>query len=142
MERGDRHEELARAQKLEAIGHLTSGIAHEINTPVQYIGDNLSFISEALRGVLALLADLEQHEPSRPLLKRHAALGLPFLNAELPAALEQAGEGVQRVAELVRGLKEFAHQDGGQITPTDINRALERTLALARSEWKYAARLE
>jgi signal transduction histidine kinase len=89
-----------------------------------------------------LLGALKEHEPSKPLLAQFGDIDLPFLADELPLAAEQACEGVQRVAELVGGMKEFAHQDAGQIVPTDINRALERTITIARNEWKYAADLE
>ena len=134
--------ELAEAQKLEAVGQLTSGIAHEINTPVQFIGDNLSFIGDSLREIFLLLHAVEHHETAKVLLTQHPDMDLPFLMEELPRAVEQACEGVQRVAELVRGMKEFAHQDRGEVTPTDLNRALDRTLTVARNEWKYAADVE
>lgn len=134
--------ELAQAQKLEAVGTLASGIAHEINTPIQFIGDNLTFIRDSLGELLKVIAAVGEHEPSKPVLEQFKSADLPFLTAELPAAIEQASEGVQRVSELVRGMKEFAHQDGGQVVPTNLNTTLERTIAVARNEWKYAAELE
>ncbi|MDP1827651.1 MAG: ATP-binding protein [Archangium sp.] len=133
--------ELAAAQKLEAVGQLTSGIAHELNTPIQFVGDNLSFIGDSLREIFQVLHAVERHETAKVLLTEHPEMDLPFLIDELPRAVEQACEGVQRLAELVRGMKEFAHQDR-EVTPTDLNRALERTLTVARNEWKYAADVE
>ncbi|MFZ5446048.1 MAG: sensor histidine kinase [Myxococcota bacterium] len=132
--------ELLQAQKLEAVGRLASGIAHEINTPIQFVGDNLTFIGEVMSDVLALLKDLAGRPDGSELLGRHS-LELEFLETELPSSVDQAREGVQRVAEIVRGMKEFAHQDAGEYAPTDLNRALERTITVARSEWKYAADL-
>jgi PAS domain S-box-containing protein len=131
--------ELAQARKLEAIGRLASGIAHEINSPIQFVGDNLAFIGESLREVFVLLHALEREPALASVLAANPNLDLAFLTAELPNAVEQACEGVQRVGELVRGMKEFAHQDHGEVTATDLNRALERTIAVARNEWKYVA---
>jgi signal transduction histidine kinase len=134
--------ELAESHKLEAVGQLASGIAHEINTPIQFVGDNLTFIGESLRDVFVLLHALQKHEPSAPLLEANTDIDLAFLEKELPSAVEMACEGVQRVAELVRGMKEFAHQDHGEVQPTDLNRALERTITIARNEWKYVAEVK
>jgi len=132
-------QELAHARKLEAVGQLASGIAHELNTPIQFVGDNLTFIGESLRDVFVLLQGLETNPAGQALLAQHHAVDLPFVMKELPGAVEQACEGVQRVAELVRGMKEFAHQDGGEVTPTDLARSLERTITISRNEWKYVA---
>ncbi|MFZ5446165.1 MAG: sensor histidine kinase [Myxococcota bacterium] len=133
--------ELAQAQKLEAIGQLAAGIAHEINTPIQFVGDNLTFIGESLRELLVLFKTLRAEPATAEVLTR-SKVDLAFLETELPGAADLACEGVQRVAELVRGLKEFAHQDRGEVTPTDLNHAIERTVAVTRNEWKYVAELE
>ncbi|HEY0882924.1 MAG TPA: HAMP domain-containing sensor histidine kinase, partial [Archangium sp.] len=76
-----------------------------------------------------------------PLLSE-SGVDAEFLLTELPSAVEQACEGIQRVAELVRGMKEFAHHDGGEVTLTDLNEALERTLVVSKNEWKYVAQIE
>lgn len=134
--------ELANAQKLEVVGQLASGIAHEINTPIQFIGDNLSFIGDSLSDVFSFFNALIAHPPSQALLDEHPNLDIAFLATELPSSVEQAAEGVQRVAELVRSMKEFAHHDRGEVVPTDLNRAIERTLVVCKSEWKHVAKLE
>jgi len=140
--------ELAAAHKLEAVGQLAAGIAHEINTPVQFIGDNLSFLGDSFERLGPLLAALRAQRASgtAPDGAAWAQLGelmeaadLEFLAEEAPRAVLSANEGVQRVADLVRGLKEFAHPDSRTVSPADLNRAIERTLTVSRNEWKYVA---
>ena len=132
--------ELAQAHKLEAIGQLASGIAHEINTPIQFVGDNLTFLGESLPPLLLMLDDIRASPQLASLLTERGA-DLEFLRKEVPEAVGQACEGIQRVAELVAGMKEFAHQDGGELRATDLNHALERTITVARNEWKHAAEI-
>jgi PAS domain S-box-containing protein len=134
--------ELTEAHKLEAVGQLASGIAHEINTPIQFIGDNLTFIGESMRDVIVLLRAVRAEGHAASVFEAHPDVDVDFLMKELPSAVDMACEGVQRVAELVRGMKEFAHQDHGEVTPTDLNSALSRTLTIARNEWKYVADIE
>ncbi len=144
--------ELARAQKLESIGHLAAGIAHEINTPAQYVGDNIRFLQEAftdfdnLLGKLqGLLEAVRQGNLSDELLAeaeaavREADVG--YLNEEANNAIGQSLEGIERVANIVRAMKEFSHPGNGQKQATDLNRAIQSTLMVARNEWKYVAEL-
>jgi PAS domain S-box-containing protein len=146
-ERKQLEEELCRSQRLEAIGHLAAGVAHEINTPIQYVGDNLRFLEEGFSGLSELLAAhrrvLEEgHVPGsvREELARTAdELDMEYLLAEVPQALHQGLEGIERIAEIVRAMKEFSHPGTQEKTPTDINRAIESTLTVARNEWKYVA---
>jgi PAS domain S-box-containing protein len=142
--------ELAQAQKLEAVGQLASGVAHEINTPMQFIGDNVQFSLDAFADLERWVAEAQQvlTRASLPPAERAAldslalATDLPYQLAELPRALGEARDGVRRVAELVQALKEFAHADQPEMHPADINEALERTLVLTRGNLKHVALVE
>ena len=145
--------ELRIAQKLEAVGQLAAGIAHEINTPVQYIGDSVLFLQSAVldmerllgsyRTALAALPDGNALSTARERIsKAEQAADLDFLRGEVPKAFERTLEGVQRVTNIVRAMKEFAHPDTNEQSAADINHALETTLTVATNEYKYCARVE
>jgi len=137
-ERDAREIQLRHNQKLESIGQLASGIAHEINTPTQYIGDNLHFLKESFGEISSLLA---LHGSLLPQAALKAA-DTPYLMEEIPKALDQALEGVTRVATLVKAMKEFSHPGQREHAPADLNRAIESTITVARNEWKYVATME
>jgi PAS domain S-box-containing protein len=140
--------ELRLAQKLESVGRLAAGLAHEINTPIQYVGDSVSFLRSAFDDLARLfdayrvvalgaqpatavqLADIRQIERD---------IDFEFIQVEMPRAFERTLEGAQRVTEIVRAMKEFAHPDGQEQSPADLNHALEMTLVVARNEYKYDA---
>ena len=143
-------EQLRQAQKLEAIGQLAAGIAHEINTPTQYVGDNTKFLKDSWQGI-ALLLQLAQAirkeaasgGVSRELLdkfdKAVSDADLEYLLREVPSALDQSLDGVQRVAKIVKAMKDFSHPGSQEMRATDLNKAIESTVAVARHEWKYVA---
>ena len=145
--------QLVQAQKLESIGQLAAGIAHEINTPTQYVGDNTRFFKESFEDInkvliefFGLLASIE-HENVTPqqvteLKSLIKELDLAYLQEEIPIAIKQTIEGVDRVAHIVRAMKEFSHPGSKEKTLVDINRAIEVTITVARNEWKYVAELE
>ena len=145
--------ELRQAQKLESVGRLASGIAHEINTPIQFVSDSCFFIKETLaamftlvRGYAALLAKSAPEPARHELLQEAAALeeeaDLPYLLASAPKSIETMVDGLSRVAELVAGMKSFAHPDQKEKVLVDLNHALRSTLIIARNEYKYVADLE
>jgi len=134
----------AQGQKLEAVGHLAAGIAHEVNTPIQFIGDNLKFLGDSHRDLAAVIAVVQARlangaETDRELAQLADRVDLAYLAEQVPRAISQSLEGVSRVTEIVRALKEFAHPDAGMQQPVDINHCLLTTLTVACNEYKYAA---
>ncbi|MDY3552962.1 GAF domain-containing protein [Gemmata sp. JC717] len=139
-------EELRRAHKLESVGQLAAGIAHEINTPIQYIGDNTGFIGDALRDLSRVIVAYRSagDDPGARALADAAAADadLDYLLTEAPRALGQTLEGIRHVARIVKAMKEFAHPGAVEKVPLDLNRALETVITVARNEWKYVAEVE
>jgi len=144
---------LLHTQKLESVGQLAAGIAHEINTPVQYVGTNVEFLDDAFTDLIGLinrfldlLDYLEQHDLARDQTRQCRAMleeiDWSYLREEIPTAVAQSKDGIARVTSIVRAMKEFSHPGNREKAPIDLNRLLETTITIARNEWKYAAEME
>lgn len=137
--------QLAIAQKMESIGQLAAGIAHEINTPIQYIGDNTHFIKDVMESFLKFYNAFEKTlEETDPVTRQKfdilkPMLEIDFIKAEVPLALEQTLEGIERVSSIVRAMKMFSHPGAEEQSIIDINNSVQNTVTVARNEWKYHA---
>jgi PAS domain S-box-containing protein len=144
--------QLVQAQKLESVGHLAAGIAHEINTPIQFVGDNLRFLQESVADLLALTqqyaAFVETAKASgmdtaviEQQLQALKAADTEYLKEELPIAIKQSLEGAERVSKIVRAMKEFSHPGSTEMSSANLNEAIETTITVAKNEWKYIAKI-
>ena len=142
--------QLRQAQKLEAVGQLAAGIAHEINTPMQYIGDNVRFLQESFRAVINVVSSYKELACAAEAGTVDAAVlnrvkealeasDLEYLLLQIPQASIETLEGVERATRIVRAMKEFSHPGNKEKVPADLNHAIETTATVARHEWKYVA---
>jgi PAS domain S-box-containing protein len=148
--------EFIAAQRLAAVGTLAAGIAHEINTPVQFVSDSTRFLREAVSDLFEIVESLQEvrrlaDEASAPPRLRAAlraaadaqeAADLPYLIGNVPGAFERCVDGLDRIATIVRSMKEFAHPSQKEMASVDLNRAIQSTLVIACNEYKYVADVE
>jgi signal transduction histidine kinase len=144
---------LLQAQKMESIGHLAAGVAHEINTPTQYVRDNVAFVQKGmalLEDVLGKAFDVitaarVQGGLDEPIIAFDTAIRrakFDYVRKQMPEALEQSLEGLDRISKIVGAMKEFSHPSAGEKEPVDLRALVNTTVTVARNEWKYVSVLE
>ncbi len=134
--------ELRLAHRLEAVGQLAAGIAHEVNTPIQYVADSIFFLKDAFQDIIPLLLELRSCTDDAMVDQVEEAwenADAGFIVEQVPKAFDRMTDGVERVASIVRAMKSFAHPGGETHQPEDLNAALDTTLTVSRNEYKYIA---
>jgi signal transduction histidine kinase len=145
--------QLLQAQKLESVGQLAAGIAHEINTPTQFVSSNVDFLDESFVELIELIRKYREvfvlvrkgevvKDKIKALEDLAEELDLDYLMEEIPLAIKQSRDGVERVATIVAAMKEFSHPGSRSKTDIDLNKIIETTVTVARNEWKYVAEME
>jgi signal transduction histidine kinase len=142
--------EMAQGQKLESVGRIAAGVAHEINTSVQFISDSVRFVRHALRDVPHAVADYralaagvlsgrDVNDAARKAIDTDEAADVDYFLKNAPEALDRALDGIGRVGSIVKSMTEFAHPDTRAKSDIDLNRAIKSTLNMARNEYKNVA---
>ncbi len=140
IERNRRLEmEVMQSQKMESLGTLASGIAHEINTPIQYIGDNVRFAQDSFGELNVAMEALRKGEGN--LEEALEELDWPYLCEEVPRALQEATDGVQAVSRIVSSVKALSHGDATEKTLYDLSELIDNVITVSKNQWKYCAEI-
>lgn len=143
-------DDLRRAQRLESVGQLAAGVAHEINTPIQFVGDSVDFLEDAFTDMRALMERYRaviDEAASGPdgaaaraeIAEAETTFDLDYLVEKVPEAISWSQEGIQRVAKIVRAMKDFARPSSDERAPADLNEAIMSTVTVASGEVKQVA---
>ena len=141
---------LEASEASRAAGQLAAGIAHEVNTPTQYVTDNVSFLQRAFDKLWRLLEAQDQllqaehvvGEATLALGELRKSIKLDYLSRQVPRAIAQSLEGLGQISSIVRAMKEFSHPSGAEKQPCDLHEVIESATVVCKNEWKYVADLE
>lgn len=146
-----RHPQIQQEHKLEMLGRLAAGITHEINTPIQYISDNASFLQDGFDYLLDLVESSltaieeakngELSEERLLNLEKKLVKRYDYYKAQIPHAFEQSFEGLKRVIHIVSAMRDFSHTTHGERSWIDLHQVIDTTVSVSRNEWKYHARI-
>lgn len=144
--------QLAQAQKLESIGQLAAGLAHEINTPMQFVRDNIDFVAEASERVMSVLQRTEEllesaepmgwEERKQEIQQLKDQCRFNRFRTQIQPAVDDSQEGIQRIVKIVTAMKDFSHPGAEGMSPVDINQLVDSTVEITRNKWKYIAAVE
>ncbi len=129
--------ELLQSQKLQSIGQLASGIAHEINTPIQYVSENIKYLADSFAQLLPIIETYKSTATDEQEVD-----DLNFMLDEIPRALKESGKGVKDISSIISAMREFAHPGNGQLQPVDLHRLIQTTIDITGSTWKHVANIE
>ena len=141
IDRHQMHARVVQSEKLASLGMLSAGVAHEINNPLAYIGNNLAVLERDIGSLLTLVATYEKANDllasSRPELlgeidRLNEECDFPYIKGNLDKILRSTRQGVKRVAEIVHNLRGFARLDRAAVDQIDIHEALSSALEMIR----------
>jgi PAS domain S-box-containing protein len=144
--------ELSQSQKLQSIGTLAAGIAHEINSPLQFTNDNIDFIANSYKEIIKLVStykslmmschtDQDKENAKNTIAGLEKKINLEFLTSEMPEALDQTKDGIARIRKIVNAMKQYSNLNLEEKKAADINKTLENAQIITRNEWKYHAEI-
>ena len=151
-ERENMESQLAEARKMEAIGALAAGIAHEINTPMQFVADNVEFVSDSVTKLSDVVTRYEEllrcpqeiswEQRRQEIDQVIEDFDFQFVYGQLDEALADCREGIKRTVTILKAMKTFSHPGDEGLKQVDLNEALQSTLTISRTRWKYSALID